>query len=308
MNSDNNPNHVILKTLLIISLLYILYIVYKKYLIYNEPHEGFTQSRPFVIKHGQDIFDEFYCDIYDELHRPQHRIAHELINVINSTEPNTRNSTFLDIGSGTGHIVKELHEAGYRAFGIDKSQAMVDYADEKFPSCNFQCGDATEPMQFDKGTFSHILCTYFTIYLFEDKLSLFRNCYQWLKPNGYMILHLVNPDKFDTLSPAAKSNLVVNPHRFETTRIINSIVNFKDFQYKLMYDYKMLNQEKLVMTERFKDNVSGHIRENELILHTNPVDKIVELAKRTGFIVHALFDMKDELDDEHQFIYILERI
>ena len=41
----------------------------------------------------------------------------------------------LDVGCGTGCMVDVLREAGSRAFGVDKSQAMVEFSKQKYPQC-----------------------------------------------------------------------------------------------------------------------------------------------------------------------------
>jgi SAM-dependent methyltransferase len=306
--TSKNSNYFILKWLLIITLIYIGYLLWRRYNNYKNGTEGFTQNENYVLKRNADIYDDFYAEIYDDIHKPKHRIWHELLNVINTTEPTTRNSVFLDIGSGTGDVVKHLHDAGYRAFGIDKSKAMIEMSEEKHPECNYKQGDVVEPMSFEHKSFSHILCTYFTIYHFPDKLTFFRNCHQWLMPNGYLVLHLIDADKFDAVSPSAKANLPVNPNKYSKKRITKSAVKFNNFTYNLEYDYRRISEKELYRTEKFQDKTSGNVRENEELLYVDTPDNILKLARHVGFNIYAQFNMKDNLDDEHQFIYILERI
>ena len=308
LRSHNNPNYMLLKLLLVLTLIHIGYLIWKRYNNFSRRNEGFTQNGRYVIKKNDEIYDDFYVEIYDELHRPKHRISHELINIINATEPTTRNSVFLDIGSGTGYVVKTLTDSGYKAFGIDKSKAMIDFSEEHYPTCSFKEGDALEPMSFDNKSFSHILCTYYTIYHFSDKLTFFRNCYNWLLPNGYLVLHLIDANNFDAISPAAKANLVVNPHKYEKSRITKSTVKFENYEYNLSYDYRKVTENELHRSEKFKDPSSGIVRENELTMYVDTPENILKLARYCGFVIHAGFNMKDNLDDEHQYIYILERI
>jgi SAM-dependent methyltransferase len=308
LNTANNPNNYIFKYLLLITMVYIIYLVWKRYNRFKIISEGFTQNEAYILKKNEDIYDDFYAEVHDELHCPKNRIWHELLNIINTTEPTSRNSVFLDIGSGTGSTVNHLHDAGYRAFGLDKSKAMIEISEEKYPECNYKLGDALEPMCFEHKSFSHILCTYYTIYHFQDKLTLFRNCYNWLLPNGYLVLHLIDADKFDALSPAAKANLAVNPNKYAKKRITKSVVKFENYTYNLSYDYRNIQQKELYRNEQFKDKASGNIRENEEVLYIETPDNILKLAKHAGFNLYAQFNMKDNLDDEHQYIYILERI
>ena len=305
--STKNPNMIILKILLLFTIIYLLQIFLRKKETYRE-QEAFTQNDKFLLKNDEDIYDEFYCQIHDNIHKPEYRVGYELIQIIKMTEPSALNSVFLDVGSGTGKIIHELQEAGYLAYGIDKSQAMVKQAEKKYPESEFKCGNVLQPMEFEKNTFTHVLCTYFTVYQIEDKKTFFYNVYNWLKPNGYFIIHLVNPDKYDTLSPIGKSKLVVNPHRFESSRITDTIVNFPDFQYTSKYDFNKMKSNVVTIKETFKDNKTSKIRQNVQTLHMEKLDYLVHMISNIGFIVKGKFDMKKCIDDDNQFMYIFEKI
>jgi len=310
---SNNPSILYFKVLIILVFIYLLYLLLHKFKRRCPRQEGFTQNEKFILKTEHNIYDDFYSDIHDKIHLPDERVGFELSRVIKMTEPNS-NSVFLDIGSGTGSQVNELKQAGYRAYGIDKSKSMVDKSEKKYPKCQFKNGDALEPMAFEKGTFTHILCTYFTIYNFKDKRTFFQNCYFWLMPNGYLILHLVNPDKYDSITPIAKVgfqlnplNPYKNPHEFESSRITDSIVDFPDFQYKSEHVFSKNNGVKV--RETFKDNKSGNIRQNERTMYMESINEILSIASQIGFNVKGYVDMKkSDIKDENQFIYVLEKI
>jgi SAM-dependent methyltransferase len=304
---SKNSGTFTLKVLILLFILYILYLILVKFKRPDREPEGFTQTEPFVLKRNDKIYDDFYSHVYDDIHIPKHRVGFELMHIINMTEPSSQNSVFLDIGSGTGNVVNELKEAGYNAYGIDKSEDMVTKSEEKYPKCNFKCADVKEPMTFEKSTFSHIICTYFTIYHFEDKRTFFENSYFWLRPNGYLILHLVDKQKYDTLAPVAKISLEKNPHKFASSRITDSIVEFPDFEYKCIYKFEN-NSNRVNKTEVFKDNKTSNIRQNEETLHMENPEEILSIASNVGFIIKGKFDMKECNDDENQFIYILEKI
>jgi len=294
-----------LKWLLLLVFLYLFFIAFKKF-GKSTQHEGFTQIETFVLKQNETVYDDFYSQIYDEIHKPILRKDFELNSIIKMTEP-TRNSVFLDIGSGTGDLVNELREAGYQAFGIDKSQAMIDISEMKHPRNEYKCGDAMEPMSFEKNTFSHILCTYFTIYNIQDKRTFFRNCYHWLIPNGYLIIHLVEKNKFDTIMPIGKSNLIFNPNAINGSRINNTIVDFGGFEYKSSYDFEE-NDNKVLLTEKFQDKTTKKVRQNEQTLYMDNLDNIVNVILSAGFLMKSKINMKECIDDENQFIYVFERL
>ena len=51
--------------------------------------------------------------------------------------------------------------------------------------------------QFEGNTFTHVTMLMMTVYYIQNKEAAFQNIYNWLKPGGYMVIHLVNRDKFD---------------------------------------------------------------------------------------------------------------
>jgi SAM-dependent methyltransferase len=298
------PNKMWLRLLIILAVVLAIVILHNK----TSPpakQEGFEQNDAFVLKQNNDIYDKFYSEKYDLLMKPEKRALFETQTVIEMTKP-THNSVFLDIGSGTGHLVNLLLHKGYRAYGIDKSQDMASKSEELFPNNEIVVDDVLKPMAFEHNTFSHILCMGGTIYEIKEKETFFKNCYYWLVPNGYLILHLVDKDRFDPIIPATKALLTNNNmQKYMKNRNTNSNMNFDTFSYSADYIFPK-NDSKVIVKEKFTDNI-GHIRQNENTLHMNPVEQILQIAIRNGFIVHAKLNMSKYNGDENQYIYILER-
>jgi SAM-dependent methyltransferase len=334
--------------------------------LYNFGHEGFSQNEPFVLKRGDDIYDEFYTSIYDTIHLPHRRVPYELKTIIDATQADEKNSVFLDIGSGTGRVVRELNDLGYTSFGIDKSEAMVKHcisssqatekgasplnsenldsfgggsAEAKNENSVFKQGDVEDILLFNKSIFTHITCLYFTIYNFKNKGIFFRNCYQWLKPGGYLIIHLVEKDKFDTVPPIGNNLLFGSPQKNSKTRITTHSVDMPNFKYKLSYDFNFstfhsekfifgfgrastktvnfpsqatensfssalrsdekINKNDSLLIETFEDSVTKNIRQNERILYMEPMDYILNIAINAGFVPNANFSYAENI--RHSF-------
>jgi len=302
--ASKNPQVLLLKILVVLAVLFLIIKLVQRGKGPNSFDEGFTQDMPYIIKENAEIYDDFYCQIHDIIHQPNHRIESETLFVIQSTQP-SENANFLDVGSGTGDFVHQLTDAGYRSYGIDRAGPMIDFAKEKYPehADQFIVGDVMKTLEFDSGTFSHIVCNYFTIYEIEDKRTFFRNCFFWLKSSGYLVLHLVDPDEFDAIAPAAKRVLQENPRHWKKERITETIVDFNDFQYKSNYHFS----DNVMFKQLFKDTKTNNIRENNQVLYMPDKNTILELAKVCGFTLHAKMTAKDYLDDPHQYIYILQR-
>jgi len=288
--------------LFILSIFVLVFHFFKQFQV-NTKYEGFTQTSPFSLKLNNDIYDSYYAEIYDDIYKPELRVAYEYKSIIDMTHPTPENSVFLDVGSGTGTLVNKLTENGYQAYGIDASQAMVDISQRKFPKIETKCGSTQDSMVYNKNTFTHITCVDFTVYHMLDKMSFFRNCYQWLMPNGYLVVHLVDKYKYNPIVPVANPILFDNPQKYVNQRITDSAVDFIGFQYKNSCNFKNDGSE-VVVKETFKDSNSGNIRQNELTLFMDELKNIVFMIQRCGFIAHGMVQMKN---DEHQYIYVFEK-
>jgi len=262
--------------------------------------EGFEQREKFILKKENDLYDDFYADVYDELVYNKLKDEYEVGEIINKTDV-TSQSIILDIGSGTGHHVAKLNEKGYNAIGVDKSESMVNQAQQNYPNYQFSQGDILDSSLFGANIFTHILSLYFTIYYMKDKNLFFQNCMKWLKPGGYLVVHLVDRDNFDPILPPGNPFLLVSPQKYAKERITNTKLIFNNMEYVSNFS---LNNDLATFEEKFKDKNTGKIRKNEHSLYMNPINDILTMAQNTGFIVHGKIDLM-AIAYEYQYLYIL---
>lgn len=270
--------------------------------IYDKRHEGFAQSKPYIVRQGNQIYDGFYADIYDELNNTAERSGFEYNKLIELTRPSINNSVFLDIGSGTGHLVHILTTAGYNAMGIDSSKDMTDHTHKHFPESEVKCGDASDPMTFDKGIFTHITCMNYTIYNFDDKRTFFRNCRDWLQPNGFLVVHLVDKDKYNPHA-TEETTTFKNARSYGNERKLKATIGFRDFDYTSTHTFE--SGTTVRVKETFTDHETNNVRENDFMLYMENKEDIIRTALATGFVAHA---QVNTMTDEHQFIYVFERL
>jgi SAM-dependent methyltransferase len=265
--------------------------------------EGFTQMQKFILKQDDATYDPFYAHIYDEIHLPEQRCSKELKLIIDATNAD-ETSVFLDVGSGTGETLKTLDSIGVRCFGIDKSQAMIEKATEKCgKQVKIRRGDVTDSMNYDKYTFSHILCLYYTIYEIENKRKFFQNCRYWLKNGGMLIIHLVDKKKFNTVVPVGTPDLIDNPQKYAKERITKTTVDFMDFVYDSKYDIK--EGPVSTFTEKFTDSATKKVRQNERRLFMESEDEILKMATNEGLTLYGKINLEPVTHDEHQSLYLL---
>ena len=249
--------------------------------------EGFTQNSAFVVKNGDAIYDSFYSTIYDTLNNSGERADFEYNKIVELTRQTPSKCMVLDVGSGTGHLVNKFSRNGYPTHGIDKSLAMVKQSSIQFPEIDVKQGDIMDSMMYERGIFTHITCMNKTLYHIEDKQTFFRNCYNWLQPNGFLIVHLTERE-----SEKEREDIE-----------IEKIIDFQGFKYERKCKTDTVGN--LSISENFTDDVSKNVRQNELILYMEPIKNIIKLATQNGFIAHAQVNFRN-IDDE--FIYVFERL
>ena len=287
------------KVLLFVALLLILVV------FFNSPEfnikEGYEQNDTFLFKKGPEIYDGFYATIYDQLVFNNLKDDYEITQIVNRTTP-TSASVILDVGSGTGHHVAKMAEKGLNAVGIDNSQAMVKQAKENYPQYDFQLGSALDINQYKNNSFTHILCLYFTIYYFENKETFFNNCMEWLMPGGYLILHLVDREKFDPILPPGNPLYIVSPQKYAKERITHTKITFNNFVYTSNFNLEA-NKDVATFEEKFKFN-DGKVRKQEHLFYMEDSQDILTKAADAGFIVQGKIDLVS-CAYPNQYMYIL---
>lgn len=265
--------------------------------------EGFENTDKFIfVDKNVDIYDDFYADIYDYLTYNQIKDVYEVGEILNKTSP-TEQSIILDIGSGTGNTVASLASKNMNITGLDNSTAMIEKAKSRFPDYNFQLGDAMKANTFQPSSFTHILCLYFTIYYFKDKHFFFKNCYEWLKPGGYLVVHLVDRDMFDPMLNAANPLITLSPQRYAKDRITTSKITFDDFKYNANFVLNPDNNNASFI-EKFEDRKTGKVfRKNEHKMYMESEGNILNIAEQTGFIFNGKVDLM-KAAYEYQYLYI----
>jgi SAM-dependent methyltransferase len=265
--------------------------------------ETFIQNNSFVFKSkNNDIYDDFYANVYDHLVFNGVKNDYEVGEIINNSAPGEVTKV-LDIGCGTGHHVNLLSKEGLDVIGIDKSPAMISKAEENYPNLTFKVADGLNDAVFADNMFTHIVCLYFTFYYFKDKEQFFDNCMKWLMPGGTLVLHLVNKDKFDPILPPGNPLMMVSPQKYAKKRITSTKVKFNDFSYSADFEPPSTGTTVAKFNEKFKSDKTGKVRKNEHIMYMDDINDITAMAQRAGFILQGIADLV-KCQYEYQYLYI----
>ena len=243
----------------------------------------------------EQIYDSFYAGIYNDLFKSDLRQQFEVYNIKAYSVDNTmfaKNANFLDIGCGTGEHLKLLMNDGFKVTGIDTSNAMLTQAKKATnANCSLIRVSALTTATFPPNTFTHAMMMFFTIYYFkpDDLPRLFKNINKWLKPRGFFIVHLVNPDLFDPVLERASSMVpLYNPQKHSKKRKTETKMFFDKFNY--VADWS-LDREPADFIENFTYEDGSTMRRHEHQLHMLPIKYYVDCARDNGFGLHKVIDL-----------------
>lgn len=266
---------------------------------YYSNNEGFIQDVSFLLKTNEYIYDDFYAEIYDTLYQPKDDIVFVTEFLVHNTIINNQSVCFVS-DCETGDLTHSFQEY-MPTFTIHTSTSMITYSLSKYPSLQVKVGDIERPMTYDNSTFSHIVCQGFGFYKVKEKKRLLRNFFHWLRPNGYLLLQLVNPSSFDTIVPAGRSMVLPTPQKFSKERITETEIHFGSFIYKNQYHFHDVDVSK---SETFIDIATNHVRKNEQTLYMESIDELLSIILSCGFIV-----LKKTMlpHDKHQYLYLFTK-
>ncbi|MDR2464653.1 MAG: class I SAM-dependent methyltransferase, partial [Streptococcaceae bacterium] len=108
----------------------------------------------------------------------------------------SENQTVLDVGSGTGRLLRLLENQNpqFIGFGVDISEGMVEEARKNFPQFKFQKANA-ELLPFEDGKFDKIICSA-SFHHFPHPEDFLREANRVLKPGGELVIAEIHFPKF----------------------------------------------------------------------------------------------------------------
>uniref|UniRef100_A0A6C0AI52 Methyltransferase domain-containing protein n=1 Tax=viral metagenome TaxID=1070528 RepID=A0A6C0AI52_9ZZZZ len=250
--------------------------------------EGFEDGKTTTL-YDKDIFDEEYASIYDSLWNSNERIKYEEVSIHDLTlvEQPVTSIRVLDMCCGTATHACYFKQLGVDYLGVDTSDAMIEKARERCPNAKFNKGDISQPQLFSQKSFSHCLLLGFSMYMFPNAKIISDNAYQWLKPGGYFVVHLVDPDRFDPLHDLSSPFAAFSLQKYNLERQTESVVFFDKFKYtgKLV---KKRNEDDASYDEVFSyydeaNNGGAKYRENKLSLTMPSKERMIDIIKTSGF-------------------------
>ena len=262
--------------------------------------EGFTSeqqttdsdSTMAVWLENDQLYDEFYASVYDNLTQLAGRYPQEVSLIMHQWKKSAEADTMdvLDCGSGTGIASVFFAKQGVNSVvGLDMSEAMLRRARnvtliaglpaDQRDTVSFLKGDMLQQATFKAGQFSHAALLFFTIYYSDDTSGIFSNLYHWIRPGGEIAIEVVNKYKFDPLLEAATPFVGLSLQKYSKKRVTTSKVEFDKFSYEAEFDLQD-PQAEFRETFRFKDK---SVRRQRHTMNMRDIKDIVELATVAGW-------------------------
>jgi ubiquinone/menaquinone biosynthesis C-methylase UbiE len=231
-------------------------------------------------------YDTFYADIYNILWHPKEKLGFEEVSIQDIALAGQPQATvkILDMACGTAPHACWFKNLGVDFTGIDISPGMLTKAKKDCPSSKFKKGDITNQSEFPPKTFTTCLLLGFAIYEFSNPKAVFDNAYLWLKPDGYLVVHMVDPDKYDALLDLASPFAAFSLQKYSYERQIKSEIYFSKFKYigelKKKKDHDDAQfKETFVFFNAKKEKYREQVHEWNM----PSVERLIEIAKTSGF-------------------------
>jgi len=251
--------------------------------------EGFENEGSVTYEDAEEMYDSTYASIYDLLWNPVDMIKYEDVSMqdIALADWNTKNVHVLDMACGTGPHAEFFKNLDVDYTGVDISESMLQKAREKTPSATFQKGDITQVQLFPQKSMSHCILTGFSIYQFQNPKVISDNAYQWLQPGGYVIVHLVDPDKYDAMHNLSSPFAAFSLQKYAFERQTESAIFFDKFKYigklkKQKDEDKATYEETLAYYDK-SENGGKKYRENKHHWNMPSKERMIDIFKTSGF-------------------------
>lgn len=170
----------------------------------------------------------------------------EFINEIdNFTSYFEKDSTIIDLGSGSGYITNYLCEKNLNAIGIDFSEEMIKIAKNKYPNIKFLCGDFSNIEDYFKEASVDGLIAIYSLYFVpkEQFNNVLKSFAKVLKAGGkFLFVTQIGKGEDFVITPLMKENnidgkIYVNYYMKDEIEDILEKNNFIIESFVSKYDY-----------------------------------------------------------------------
>ena len=192
----------------------------------------YKNRKPSIVhdsKEGYDKYAKFYDKTLEYLDSFEQG---KLMGVIGKI----KGKKVLDVGCGTGRIIKALTEKEAIVTGVDLSPEMILVAKKKFPKIEFAEADA-EKLPFKDEEFDVVVASFLIVHL-KTLQKAFDEIYRVIKPGGFFVVTNINQRKAPKLKLAEQNKIVIDSYYHMPDRVTAALEDSFFFVEKEEFVYE----------------------------------------------------------------------
>tara|TARA_B100000902_G_scaffold389513_1_gene436787 strand:- start:1283 stop:2230 length:948 start_codon:yes stop_codon:yes gene_type:complete len=291
------------KIMIIIAVIALLYF-YKN----NSNNEPFNNIGNYTSLTNDNIFNnEKYITLYENVLLDKNKNQYYLNSIMKNTNI-VDNGIIVNIGCKTGSFNKLLDNQNINSIGLDRSSEVINYCRNNYSNMNFDIFNINilENVGINYSQpITHIVCLDMEIYYIDDIDLFFKQSYNLLNSNGYIIIHLVDHKKYNNTSLYSRINNF-NPNNLSIKKVNDSIIKFNDIIYNTKYRIypNDFGNKKIWFTETIEHINDNSIYENIHNLNYISSNNIQTIASKNEFELINIIDIDlQHYNDEYLYIF-----
>ena len=263
----------------------------------NEIPENFENNN-----NSNLLIDREYAKIYDYVFNEKEMYSLEskkIHNFIFNLKKRFKNVKILDAGTGTGKYYKFLSQK-YKMVGVDRSKYILERFRIRNPIGTFLMKDLKDDKAFKSESFSHILCLNETLYHNKKKNwnTIFSNFYYWLKPGGFLIIHIYDNKLLD---PTPRNWTMI---KYDKENVKHAITNFPKFVHNAWWNKESSSVFTYNEIFTFSEKNKKYCKHK---FYIPDKDKIIKTIVDNYFKLVEIKSLSDIEIEDHE-IYFFEKI
>lgn len=238
-----------------------------------------------------DNYDELDVKLHDEvfnfkdLYKADAEAIYNFMKIrLTKDELDKKEFKILDAGTGLGKHYQILSKY-FRVIGVDKSSNMLDAARVRNPVGEFKRGNLVDTELFHNGDLKGVVCLVETLHMNDenDQKKILENFHKWLKPNGFLFIHIFDP-----------SNLDPGPREFsqyyQEGDVRHALTYFNDFTHDSWWNKNDDNGSYKYNQKYIIDNGKSKLKITKM--HIPPMKDTIQNIIDSGFKLVAVKDLE----------------
>lgn len=263
------------------------------------------RGRSEDIKTVSDPFDRNYARLFDTVFNVEPLFEYEITQIKATTKMDDSKSRILDAGCGVGRHLEQIMKLCPKAKveAVDQSYQMIRRAMIRNPSAEFTTASLLGSGLYRPLSLTHILALHDTLCSnsYTEISQLIHNFHQWLQVHGYLVLHIIDPNKLDP-GPREFSQYFKAD---DDSR--HSLTYFEAFTHEAWFEKVKDKEDTYRYCEKFLFP-EGQLKISRREFLIPPVNKILKIVADTGFKLVEIVDlMSVGVKDFNMYIFRKEK-